>query len=477
MSWFSSQKKGVELPKYAWMGLDIFADMTPDGFSELLESLEQMTFSAGEVLLREGDKGDALFLLERGAVEVQAKNPDGSGEGFVSTLRGPCIFGEMALVTDNPRSATIVASTDVECFRLSRKGYEATVARESGLSHFVTRVVGERLLEADNIRQVGKYEITGRLGAGAGATVFSARHPELEVEVALKMLNHSLVHRPGFAGRFKDEARRVANLNHEHIVRVYDTQAGYGTHFIVMELLRGTLLEDILESRTRLAWGAIRRILKEICKALHYSHETGLLHRDIKPSNVFLTEDRRVKIMDFGIAVATRSSGDDGGLLLGTPYYMSPEQIRGEPLDGRTDLYSLGIVAYELVTGDVPYEATTLDELLLHQQHTPVPDPRESVTSVPEDLVEFIARATAKKASDRYDDCAQAAAFLQTASELPLVHRLELSTVAISYHPSLRQRVKDALEELNQNLEATPGVSILWGHQESTQDDQEKLLR
>jgi serine/threonine protein kinase len=459
------------------MDLEIFDAMSREGLADLVSRLDSIDFSQDEMILREGDKGDSLYLLESGSIRIQVTPESDTTDGFLSELNAPALFGEMALLTDIRRTASVIALTDVTCFRLKRKDFEVLMARETSLSRFMTRVVGERLLEAQTIRKVGKYHITGRIGSGAAATVFSALHPELDVEVALKMLTHTLVHRKGFAKRFKQEARSVANLNHEHIVRVYDTEAAYGTHFIVMERLRGTLLEDILESRTRLAWGAIRRILKEVCRALHYSHEKDLLHRDIKPSNVFLTEDRRVKILDFGIAVAKNSVADDGGMLLGTPYYMSPEQIRGDALDGRTDLYSLGIVAYELVTGDVPFDAQSLEELLMHHQKTPFPDPRKAMSDVPEDLAIFIQKATAKEVDDRFESCHEAAQYLQTASELPLVHALELSTVAISYHPSRRKMVSDALEALHTLLDGTDGISLLWGHQESSPDDDDELIR
>ena len=477
MSWLSrNRESGRKLPRRAWMGLDVFSSMSDESLSDLLDHLEEVHYAPGDVILRQGDVGDSFFLLESGSVRVQV-DAQSSQEAFASTLSAPAIVGEMALLTGIRRTASVLAEGEVVCYRMQRVSFENLMAKEPSLASFMTRVVGERLLQASTIRKVGKYEITGQIGEGAAATVFSARHPELEVEVALKMLSHTLIHRKGFAKRFRDEAKRVANLSHEHIVRVHDTEAAYGTHFIVMERLRGTLLEDILESQTRLAWGAIRRILKEVCLALHYSHEAGLLHRDIKPSNIFLTEDRRVKILDFGIAMATNVVNEDDGLLLGTPYYMSPEQIRGESLDSRTDLYSLGVVAYELVTGEVPYDANSLQELLAHHQNTPMPDPRKTVSSVPDDLAEFIRRACSKDRNDRFSDCARAAKFLTTAAELPLVHRLELSTLAISYHPSRRRVVANVLNELRERLEGISGVSLLWAHQESSPEEDEKLTR
>jgi serine/threonine protein kinase len=305
------------------------------------------------------------------------------------------------------------------------------------------------------------------------ATVFSAVHPDLGQEVALKMLSHGLVYHPGFADQFRREARVVASLQHEHIVRVLDTEYAYGTHFIVMEKLTGVLLEDLIENEQRLAWGAVRRILKEIALALAYSHERGLLHRDIKPSNVFLTEDRRAKLLDFGIAVTADASAQSEGHLLGTPYYMAPEQIRGEQLDGRTDLYALGILAYELCTRQVPFDAEELDDLLRQHLAQPLPAPRLLAPDIPDDLAVFIERSTQKRREDRFPTCADAAGFLQTAAELPLVNKIELSTLAISYHPSRRRMVADALHALHERLNDVPGVSLLYGHQASSRDHEE----
>ena len=459
-------------PPPSWSRLEVFRGVHRNAIDALAASSQGLTFEPGAPLLRQGEPGDSMYLLEEGTVRVAVRGDNGETY-FELDLIAPAMFGEMALFTSEPRSASVTAKTKVRVLEVGRKAFTDLMARHGQVGNVLTRIVGDRLLEASSIRRVGKYEVQGRIGAGAVATVFSAIHPQLGKEVALKMLSHGLVYHPGFAEQFKAEARIVAGLSHEHIVRVLDTEHAYGTDFIVMEKLTGVMLEELIENQQRLAWGAIRRILKEVALALAYSHGRGLLHRDVKPSNVFLTEDRRAKLLDFGIAVAVESSATRGGHLLGTPYYMSPEQIRGEKLDGRTDLYSLGIMAYELCTCQVPFDGETLEDLLHNHQVADTPDPRKLAPDIPEDLAQFIRVATAKQRDDRFPSCEAAARFLQTAAELPMVHKLELSTLAISYHPSRRRQVADALRELHGKLTNVTGVSLLYGHQASTKAGEE----
>ena len=453
-----------------WTRLEIFHGLPGSTLENLRDAMTPVLFSVGEEILRQGETGEEMFVLEQGSVKVSVRG-NNKNTVFERVLTAPALFGEMSLITAEARSASVLAESQCRCLKLGKDGFSELMRRNPQAAVFLTKIVGERLLEAGSIKNVGKYEVRGRLGSGAVATVFEGLHPELGQDVALKMLSHALVYHPGFADQFQHEARLVASLNHEHIVRVIDTQEAYGTHFIVMEKVSGTLLEDLIEDGVPLAWGAVRRILKEICLALSYAHGRGLLHRDIKPSNIFLTEDRRAKLLDFGIAVSAEDSASTGGHLLGTPYYMAPEQILGRQLDGRADLYAIGIMAYELATRNVPFDADTLDDLLRLHLHAPMPDPRELEPDVPEDIVEFIQRATAKSPKDRYDSCEEAAAFLQAAAELPLVNKLELSTLAISYHPSKRAAVAQALRELHKRLSNTAGISLLYGHQASTHKD------
>ncbi|MEZ4431395.1 MAG: protein kinase [bacterium] len=318
--------------------------------------LQPRHYQPGEVILREGTEGDSLYLLDAGTVAI-TRLPGEGRPAFDRRLRAPTALGEMALLARTPRTATVTAETEVRCMRLARDDFDRLIQHHPPIAHVLTRLVGERLREIDGIRTVGKYRVTGVLGRGAIAQVFEARHPELGHPVALKMLSHALLHHPQFADQFDREARLVAGLDHPHIVRVFDFERAYGTRFIVMERLEGTLLAEAIEHPPRPGHDAIRRIITEVALALHYAHGKGLVHRDIKPHNIFLTRQGTTKLLDFGIATHRDRSAAPANARVGTPAYVAPEQIHGHPLDGRADLYALGITAYELLCGQVPYDA------------------------------------------------------------------------------------------------------------------------
>jgi serine/threonine protein kinase len=458
----------------AWAQLEMFAELTDSAIANLQCVLHPLTFAAGAQIIEQGSEGQDMFILEAGAVRVSMLGSLHDTH-FERVLEAPAVFGEMALVTNQPRVAAVHAEGPCHCLRLSRDEMTSLMQRVPQVGEFLTKAVGERLMESSTIQHVGKYRVLGKLGAGAAATVFEAVHPGLQRSVALKMLTHSLVYNDKFTEQFQQEAKLIASLNHDHIVRVFDTERAYGTHFIVMEKLTGLTLDDLIQQGHRLNWGTVRRVLREIGSALAYSHQRGLLHRDVKPSNVFLTdEDRRVKLLDFGIAVNSASSEAKAGeQLFGTPYYMSPEQILGQQLDGRSDMYSLGILAYELITGQVPFDAGTIHELMMLHLNEKTPDPRLLVADVPADLAEFVLRTTEKRAKDRFATCDEAVTFLKLATELPMVRHIELTTLAISYHPSRRAMVQEALAALNDRLIGVEGVAILHAHQHSLKPEVE----
>lgn len=451
-----------------WGNLEIFRSMSTHAVVQLHGAMDSVVYPQHNVIIRQNDDGDEMFLLISGSVRVSVRGRLHDTH-FERVLTAPAVFGEMSLVMSSPRSATVTAEGEARCLRLSRTVFNELLSRHPQVAEFLTRAVGERLMESRSIEHVGKYQVLGRLGAGAVATLFEAVHPELGRSVALKMLSHSLAYHKKFLEQFQQEAQIIASLNHDHIVRVFDTERAYGTHFIVMEKLTGVTLDEIIQQGHKLAWGAVRRILREIASALAYSHSKGLLHRDVKPSNVFLTEeDRRVKLLDFGIAVSPDASEAMAGeQLFGTPYYMSPEQILGSALDGRSDLYSLGILAYELMTRQVPFDADSIDKLLFKNLNQDTPDPRLVVPDAPADLCEFVQIATAKRAKDRYKNCEEAISFLRLATELPVVKSLELTTLAISYHPSRRDQVQEAIAKLRDDLQGLDGVAVLHAHQNS----------
>ena len=447
-----------------WLEMPVFAGLPADVLDRVTKLLTPQDCAADSVVMRQDDVGDALYILESGILRVTIRGPDGVVV-VERNVEAPAIVGEMALITGEKRSATVVAVVPSRVLRMEKPDFVRLCAEHPQTAVFLTCLVGERLLENKGIRCVGKYQVVGRLGAGGVATVFEAIHPGLGHAVALKMLSHALVFDPSFADHFGREGRLVAQLNHDNIVRVLDTEEAYGTRFIVMEKLSGDLLDHLIKRGEKLPWAQVRRILVEISDALAYSHTRGLIHRDIKPANVFMTEDKRVKLLDFGIAVEAGMAEDDEGKIVGTPYYMSPEQILGHELDGRADLYSLGIVAYELCTHTLPFVADSVQGVFQKQLTQELPDPRLCDPDIPVDLVEFIKLCTYKDKELRYAGCAEAADALRRTSDTTSSLPSEISTLSLSYLPSRRVQVQQIIREAVEKLSKLRGVHVFGSHE------------
>jgi serine/threonine protein kinase len=443
-----------------WASLPLFSGMSQAAMEQFQGAMDEVIYATGETILNQGDSGEDMFVLESGTMRVTVTS-DGT-KVFERTFVAPQLFGEMALITREPRSASVTAETKCRCMRIDKRTVQDLFRREPGTAVFLTRLVGERLMEASGIRRVGKYEVLGRLGSGGVATVFEGQHPELGTPVALKMLSHALVFDEGFADHFAEEARRTASLAHDNIVAVMDTEQAYGTHFIVMEKLTGDLLQEAIYSSQRMGWKTIRRILIEALDALAYAHTEGFVHRDIKPENIFLRTDGKVKIMDFGIA--TQSGGQDSDRIIGTPYYISPEQVLSRQLDGRADLYSLGITAYEMCCQRIPFDADTVEALFRAHIQTRIPDPRVLCPDIPDDLRAFILRACKKSAKKRFPTCAEARDFLKAAAEVPVLDVFAMSSLSVTYHTSRRSTVEEIMSRAVAELKSLSGVAFFEAH-------------
>src|SRR3972149_3842205 len=253
----------------------------------------------------------------------------------------------------------------------------------------------------------GRYRVLARLGRGGMADVYKAFQPSLDRYVAIKVLHPSMVEDKEFVGRFQREAKSVAALRHSNIIQVFDYDSQGDTYYMVMEFIDGPTLKAALEEvhhrREQLPLDVALRIVSDVGSALGYAHEQGVVHRDIKPANILLDRAGRVILTDFGVAkILTGTKVTVTGTVLGTPAYMSPEQGMGEHGDSRSDIYSLGVVLYELATGRLPFDADTPLAVLLKHVHDPLPLPREVNPSLPEDIERIILKALAKEPADRY---------------------------------------------------------------------------
>jgi len=308
--------------------------------------------------------------------------------------------------------------------------------RSCGLDLASTPIKGEELTDIDLVKRElrDEYDIIEELGRGGMAIVFKARERQLERDVAIKVLPFSLAFDKEFVERFQREARTSAKLEHPNIIPIYRVGKSGRVIYFVMKFLRGKPLSAVLAARGSLPPGEIRQVLAQVGRALAYAHKSGIVHRDIKPDNVMFDEHGLAVVTDFGIAKAATGGKLTGtGMSIGTPHYMSPEQARAQPLDGRSDLYSLGVVAYQCLTGSVPFDGE--DSFSIGYKHImeEVPTPPLE-TSDKRDLFEIIRKMMAKSPDDRFQSAEELVTVLEGAGGFAAVHLASAATKAI---PSL----------------------------------------
>ncbi len=272
-------------------------------------------------------------------------------------------------------------------------------------------------------KTIGKYRIVEHLGRGGMAEVYKAYQPNLDRYVAVKMMHAFLSDEKEFLARFEREAKVVATLRHPNIVQVYDFDVEGGVYYMVMEYINGETLKSRMQNlESSGAWISLddaTRVILAVGSALKYAHERGMVHRDVKPANVMITIDGQVILTDFGIAkIVSASNLTASGAMVGTPSYMAPEQGMGQPGDERSDIYSLGVMLYQLVLGRLPFDADTPLAVVLKHINDPLPVPKTLQPNISDDLNNVILKALAKDPVDRYQKVAEMTADLRRAMGL-----------------------------------------------------------
>jgi serine/threonine-protein kinase len=279
-------------------------------------------------------------------------------------------------------------------------------ARTVSLADPSTAVTANRLAPGGLL--ANRYEIRQQLGAGGMGVVYRAFDRELLEPVAIKTLKPELLGDPTVLERFKQEIRLARRISHPNVVRTHDLGESGGIYFITMEFVEGTSLDQLIARRGALPLGVVLTIGRQLCRALEVAHGEGVVHRDIKPQNMVVDAKGFLKVMDFGIArlVEGRRPAGAGltaeGSVIGTPEYMAPEQLMGQPVDGRADLYAAGAVLYECATGQRMFSGTSFATLLMKQVQEPPPDPRSIVPGLPAVFAALVLKALAKQPEDRW---------------------------------------------------------------------------
>ncbi len=399
-------------------GVKILQDLDADIVADIAQHTQIEHFAEGEMVIERGQMGTRIYFIFQGKVEVQLPDLNGEIKSRIMLKKGE-VIGEISLLINSTYSADIVALTETVAFYLDQEHFKLMIERHPDFANVMSNLMTNRMAQNGGINKVGKYELRGRLGEGNMATVFNAWDPELEREVAVKMLKYKLAYNEKFLDRFENEAKVIASLNHPNIVNVFEVIDDFSTRFIVMEKLHGRDLSDMLKEKGSFSLDETRDILSQVAGALQYAHNhgDGIVHRDIKPSNIVIDAYGNIKLTDFGIASPPQ---DKEVNIEGTPSYLAPEIIRGDLLDGRADIYALGVMAFHMLTNSLPFSASTLSKLLQMQLEQDPPNIRNACPDIDDRFADFIMCALSKNPDDRLSDWEQIRQVLKPAGQFSL---------------------------------------------------------
>ena len=351
-----------------------FDALNEDILTLLQANMIERRFEPGEFLMRQGEPGTFLIVMSAGEADVSVEE---NGKHYLlKRARAGEVLGEMALLTGEPRTASVVAVSPASALVLAADQFERLAQQHPRISTVLTLLLASRLGRAAHDAMTGNtfggYRIHRCIGRGGMSVVYEAEELATRRRVALKMMSHRLLYDQVAMQRFKREAEIVEAFDHPNIARTHGRFEAFRTSFIVMELCEGISIDAALESMVRLPEPLAKKVLGQICRAVAHAHASGVVHRDLKPSNIMATRGGTVKLIDFGLAGIL----DDQLItptLFGTPQYMAPEQMIGGTLGTGVDLFALGHIAFEMVTGERLFKSKGFKDLReeVKQYHEP----------------------------------------------------------------------------------------------------------
>ncbi|MDT8377956.1 MAG: protein kinase [Desulfotignum sp.] len=386
----------------------------PFAKSPILNHLEPVQIHRGTRFITQGSRTSTGYIIQQGACLELVENQDGLKP--VGHRSEGDIVGMISLLTGEPMGFHVEAETDLEAWAVHKQDFDRIPEQDPDLFAFLTELVADRFDRNGPIaeRRIGPYLITEIIGKGGYSIVYKAIHRDLETPVAVKMLRHHLSMNKEFKDSFKNEARIIADLDHPHILKVHDITSRYKTVFIACEYLTGHSLEERIARQHRIPSNLTRTYLEQLLSAMAYAGKKGLVHRDINPANIMVSEDHQIKLIDFGLACPV---GTDDFFMGGNLHYLAPEVFDGDPADFRSDLFSLGITVFHMVTGRLPWDAVDSAEIMKQIRHQSLPDPEKQVKNLPGSLRQFILKACEKDPNRRFQTPEEARQWLADAAD------------------------------------------------------------
>ncbi|MFC2171950.1 protein kinase [Acidobacteriota bacterium] len=416
--------------------------LSEEAVNTIKNNIEVREFKAGERFIRQGDIGSKLFIIQEGICKVLVEKHDEVFE--IASLQAGDIVGEMAIISGEPRLAHVDAETPVVALEMSREQFDVLCEKYPPLLDFLTNVVEQRLYSHifKEERDIGRYSIQKLLSKGDSSIVYKGIHKVLNMPVTIKMLKHNMSMNRDFYNRFKEDAKTIVQLTHDNIVKVFDIVNLYRTIFIFREYLEGEVLANILKESGKPTLSRTVNILIQLCSGIEYSHNNELILQNVNPKNISVLPDGQVKLFNIGLAYPFKSIIKD---ISGRKDYMAPEQIAGREVDERTDIYSLGLIAFEMVTGQkaVGGDGTQDD----------VPAPRSLCPDLAAELDACIIKATRFDPNERFQKASDMKADLEKiAKTISDATREEELTMTVRYLQEHSEQIKPMIDSLGKDL-------------------------
>ncbi|MCP3875244.1 MAG: protein kinase [Desulfobacteraceae bacterium] len=371
-----------------------------EGTCSFLNCLSLKTLKTGTQFITIGDKSDRLYIIQKGVCALQIRNQKKEAQTFAHRRQGD-IIGEMSLLAGGLRTANVISESDMVLWELPRDKFDIACKAHPDICNFLTQLLTNRVENSIDIevRNVGRYRMTHRIDKGKNSFICKGKHKGLNTSVAIKMMKHNQAMDRKFIQYFHKESKPIIQLNHPNIAQVYDIEEVYRTIFIIMEYLEGETLSALLNRKKVLPYSRIISFLVQISKGLSYAHDHGIIHEDITPGNIFILDNDTIKIIGTGLAFSQKEDFAQ----IRSFYYRSPEKIKGEKVAFPTDIYSLGIMAYEMFTGQMPFKENDITAMMKMHTDIGIPDPSIIVPDLPASIKNFIFKACAKSPEKRYN--------------------------------------------------------------------------